>query len=136
MNKDFLYFIAGGVIAYFLFNSKKSKVTTPNPEPEKGDADDNVTGVNDVIKNSRNFEFAYEDERNAFNKQYDIQYPVGSSPANGDLVSISWKIPDQNYSRRSTFQYFDRYWRRFANPMRPKPKVQRELIYGNAEPIK
>jgi hypothetical protein len=129
MNKNFIYFIAGGVIVFFLMkkDKKDTKAGTPvKPEdkPEEQKPDD-VVSVDDVVKNSRNFEFAYEEEKNAFNKGYDQQYPLGSAPKDGDLLIITWKIgKDQPYYRKSTFQYFDRYWRRFAN-VRPKPRQQK-----------
>jgi hypothetical protein len=122
MKNNIIYLLAGGIIAYILLSRNKPRLIKEEPK-DKEPNDDQVTSVADVIRESRNFDFTYAEERDAFYKQYDLQYAGDTIPQNGDLLVINWKINGNNYFRKSTFQYLDRTWRRFANATR-MPKVE------------
>lgn len=113
MKKNYIYLIAAGIIALLIFSPKKKKEEAG--EEEVGG--DDVTSVDDVIKNSRNFEFKYKEEEEAFLKAYDDRYKGSQTPVkDADLLVVNWKITGQDFNRKSTFQYLNREWRRFANP--------------------
>ncbi len=121
MNKNLIYFIGGGVFLYFLLKSGKAKAQEkPKDETPEEDGVTSVTGVGDVVKNSRNFEFSNKNEEEAYSKAYDLQYVGDKAPQNGDLLVVTWCAT--NFCRKSTFQYFDRMWKRFANPRRSNMK--------------
>lgn len=123
MKNNVIYLLAGGIIAYILLSRNKPRLIKEEPK-DKEPNDDQVTSVADVIRESRNFDFTYAEERDAFYKQYDLQYAGDTIPQNGDLLVINWKINGNNYFRKSTFQYLDRTWRRFANARRmPDVKI-------------
>lgn len=115
MKKNVAYLIVGAVLLYLLFKPNRSKAQSKENN-NNSSADDNVTGVDDVLKSSRDFNFFYKQEESAFNTQYDKQYTDDSpSPKDGDLLVIYWAIPERNIERKSTFQFMNRQWRRFSN---------------------
>jgi hypothetical protein len=140
MKNNIIYLLAGGVIAYILFSKRKPVLIKEEPN-DKDQKDDQVTGVADVIRESRNFDFTYAEERDAFYKQYDLQYAGDTIPQNGDLLVVNWKINGNNYFRRSTFQYLDRTWRRFANATRisdvkmGKPQRKQKQVSADIQTI-
>ena len=115
MKKNVAYIVVGAVLLYLLFKPNRSKAQSKE-NGNNTSPDDDITDIGDVLKSTRNFNFFYKQEENAFNTQYDKQYTDNSpSPKNGDLLVIYWAIPERNIERKSTFQFMNREWRRFSN---------------------
>lgn len=124
MGKQFIYFLGGGLFVYYVLMNKKKIQSPKNTEnTENTETTSQIVGVSDVIKNSRNFEFKHKNEEVSFGKTYDKQYSNNQTPIVGDLLVSSWCMPNSTFCTRSTYQYFDRYWRRMPNVLQKNIKM-------------
>jgi hypothetical protein len=113
MRKQLAYIIGGVFILYIIFKSSKFK--NINNKDKNGNPND-IVEINNQLLSSLDFKFFYKQEEDAFITQYIKQYDSENNmPKNGDIIVIYWGLPEKNIERKSTFQFMDNKWRRFAN---------------------